>query len=292
MDVNVQNQTYIPDSNENILFEALKGTRVSFVVLLIIVVGIYIGIFFLLDGNKSSNTNSVSSNVFILLLEVILWVMLIFIIYINIQNYDTKNYDFRSKMENLFNTKLAELEVHATPHTKDPKHPKKKKDEDKEKCDNDEGDKEVFHIPDNIHTYQEAKDLCEVYDARLASYDEIEKAYNKGATWCSYGWSKEQMALFPTQKSVYNELKKLPKHKHDCGRPGINGGYFKNPNVRFGVNCYGTKPEATENDKSYMHALNHTPAVIDQSKGGTNSDKADHRKIIAPFNKDKWTMYS
>ena len=122
MDVNVQKQTYIPDSNENVLFEALKGTRVSFVVLLIVVVGIYIGIFFLLDGNNNSNTTS--SNVFILLLEVILWVMLIFIIYINIQNYDTKNYDFRSKMENLFNTKLAELEVHAKSNTK---HGNKKK---------------------------------------------------------------------------------------------------------------------------------------------------------------------
>jgi hypothetical protein len=291
MDVNVQKQTYIPDSNENVLFEALKGTRVSFVVLLIVVVGIYIGIFFLLDGNNNSNTTS--SNVFILLLEVILWVMLIFIIYVNIQNYDTKNYDFRSKMENLFNTKLAELEVHAKSNTK---HGNKKKDEDqdenKDKCENEEGEKEVFHIPDNIHTYQEAKDLCEVYDARLASYDEIEKAYNKGATWCSYGWSKEQMALFPTQKSVYNELKKLPNHKHDCGRPGINGGYFKNPNVRFGVNCYGKKPEATENDKSYMHALNHTPVVMDKLRGGTDSDKAVHKKIIAPFNKDKWTMYN
>ena len=188
-------------------------------------------------------------------------------------------------MENLFNTKLAELEVHANP-------PKKHKVENK--CDDNEGDgeKEVFHIPDNIHTFQEAKDLCEVYDARLASYDEIEKAYNKGATWCSYGWSKEQMALFPTQKSVYNELKKLPNHKHDCGRPGVNGGYFKNPNIRFGVNCYGKKPEATENDKSYMHALNHTPAIDTLRNGSDIRKEEEQKKIIAPFNKDKWTMYS
>jgi hypothetical protein len=35
--------------------------------------------------------------------------------------------------------------------------------------------------------------------------------------------------------------------KNACGRPGINGGYFANPNIKFGANCYGVKPPAPAN---------------------------------------------
>jgi hypothetical protein len=36
-------------------------------------------------------------------------------------------------------------------------------------------------------------------------------------------------------------LQKIKGHEHDCGRPGVNGGYIANPLVKFGVNCYGNK---------------------------------------------------
>ena len=36
-----------------------------------------------------------------------------------------------------------------------------------------------------------------------------------------------------------------PNRKDVCGLPGINGGYIDNPNIRFGVNCYGYKPKIT-----------------------------------------------
>ena len=49
--------------------------------------------------------------------------------------------------------------------------------------------------------------MCNAHDGELASYEQIEKAYNDGAEWCSYGWSKDVMALYPTQKSTYNKLK-------------------------------------------------------------------------------------
>ena len=60
--------------------------------------------------------------------------------------------------------------------------------------------KQVFNIPGNYYTYDNAKALCSAYGADLASYDQIEKAYNNGAEWCNYGWSANQLALFPTQK--------------------------------------------------------------------------------------------
>jgi hypothetical protein len=43
------------------------------------------------------------------------------------------------------------------------------------------------------------------------------------------------MAFYPTQKTTWDKLQKIKGHKHDCGGPGINGGFIQNPRVRFGV---------------------------------------------------------
>jgi hypothetical protein len=88
----------------------------------------------------------------------------------------------------------------------------------------------------------------------LATYDQIEDAYNNGAEWCNYGWSDGQMAFFPTQKDTWNKLQQTKNRKNDCGRPGVNGGYFANPLLRFGVNCYGKKPPPSQADLDRMAA--------------------------------------
>ena len=108
--------------------------------------------------------------------------------------------------------------------------------------------REVFNISNNKFTYDEAQAICKAYGAELATYDQIESAYNDGAEWCNYGWSANQMAFFPTQKKTWDTLQTTENRKNACGRPGVNGGYMANPAIRFGVNCYGIKPEADEND--------------------------------------------
>ena len=108
--------------------------------------------------------------------------------------------------------------------------------------------KEVFNIGGNHYTYSDAEAICKAYDAELADYEQIEGAYGRGAEWCNYGWSKGQMALFPTQKSTWDKLQDNDNTKHNCGRPGINGGYMANPALRFGVNCYGVKPNKRDID--------------------------------------------
>ena len=47
-----------------------------------------------------------------------------------------------------------------------------------------------------------------------------------------------------------------PERQNDCGQVGINGGYFDDPNLRFGVNCYGVKRKPTEKD---LEILNYQP---------------------------------
>ena len=151
--------------------------------------------------------------------------------------------------------------------------------------------KQVFNIPGNYYTYDNAKALCTAYGAELASYDQIEKAYNNGAEWCNYGWSDNQLALFPTQKKSYDTLQTIPGHENDCGRPGVNGGYIANPSVKFGVNCYGYKPKITSDEEELMKTSSPYPEtpqdIAFQKKVDLMKNNLD-QILVSPFNHNTW----
>jgi len=115
-------------------------------------------------------------------------------------------------------------------------------------------DDEVFNVSNNLYTYEDAPEVCSVYGAKVATYDQVENAYNKGGEWCNYGWSAGQMALFPTQKGTWTKLQGSEATKNNCGRPGVNGGYMENKAMLFGVNCFGKKPVASDKDLAFMDA--------------------------------------
>ena len=153
--------------------------------------------------------------------------------------------------------------------------------------------KQVFNIPGNNYSYDDAKSLCKAYDSRLATYDEVEKAYNNGGEWCNYGWSEGQMALFPTQKATFDNLQKIQGHEHDCGRPGVNGGYMANPAAKYGVNCYGYKPAMTEEEEREMET---NPAYPRTEKDILLEKRVNYWKqnindiLVSPFNHTRWSM--
>jgi len=152
---------------------------------------------------------------------------------------------------------------------------------------------QVFHIPGNKYTFDNADALCQAYGAKLANYDEIEQAYKNGAEWCSYGWSEGQMAYFPTQKKTFDYLQGVEGHENDCGRPGINGGYIANPNVRFGVNCYGYRPKITEQEQEIMDNEPLYPRTlrdIQQEKRVEFWRKRVPEILVAPFNRNVWSL--
>ena len=107
---------------------------------------------------------------------------------------------------------------------------------------------EVFHISNNTHTYHTAEEKCKMYGARLATEEEIVKAYDNGASWCNYGWSQGQKALYPVQKKHYEEQKKFSKFGNPCQGVGVVGGFFPSPHTHLGVNCYGIKPKLRPQD--------------------------------------------
>jgi len=97
--------------------------------------------------------------------------------------------------------------------------------------------------------------------------------------------------LFPIQKKTYDKLQNVEGHEHDCGRPGINGGFFKDSTIKFGVNCFGIKPEINEPSEKLMNNMTFFP----QSKKDLEmKEKLDFLKtkindiIISPFNVKKW----
>jgi len=152
--------------------------------------------------------------------------------------------------------------------------------------------KEVFNIPGNFYSYNDSKAICDAYGAKLATYEQVENAYNNGAEWCNYGWSDEQMALFPTQKTTFNKLQEIKGHEHDCGRPGINGGYIANPEVKFGVNCYGNKPKMNDEERYLMDNITPYPETVYDS---SFQKKVDYWKnhvddiLVSPFNYNSWS---
>lgn len=156
----------------------------------------------------------------------------------------------------------------------------------------DEVGNEVFHISNNLYSYDDAQAICISYGARIATYDEVENAYKSGAEWCGYGWSNGQMALFPTQKSTWDKLQKTEKHKNNCGRPGINGGFIANPNVKYGANCYGKKPPANSADINRMNAQKNAPYPTTQKDLKTEYWKNNANKLeINGFNREKWSEF-
>jgi len=262
------------------------------IVTVVIVALFYYFVFSSLGSSTNSNTNSPfmssvsqtasksTSGSGMGMMELFFWGLLLFLIVINGLQY-LFSLDINATIKGIF-TATPEIDISVD-------------DKERNKLPVDEimFEKQVFHIPENKYTYEDANAMCKAYDARLASYDEVEEAYKDGGEWCSYGWSKDQLALFPTQKKTYDKLQNIKGHENDCGRPGINGGFIDNKKVRFGVNCYGYKPEITPEERNLMSETHHYPK--------TEKDKRLERKVekyrrnlpnilVSPFNTKRWSI--
>jgi len=152
---------------------------------------------------------------------------------------------------------------------------------------------EVFNVNENDYTFYDAEPLCKALGAELATYEQVKDAWSKGADWCNYGWVKGQMAIYPTQKETYDMLQAGPADQHmACGTPGINGGHFENPEMRYGVNCYGKKPEQSAHDKQQLMQkgqIPRSPATLKvQEKVNEFRSEVDSIYVV-PFNTGSWS---
>ena len=149
---------------------------------------------------------------------------------------------------------------------------------------------EVFQVGNGNLTYIEARGACQAQGAKLASYSQIEDAYKNGGEWCSYGWSEGQLALFPTQKETYEKLQEgCSGDQNACGRPGVNGGYIANPNVRFAANCYGVKPKPTKEEEREVRNKIVSPQDSEANRIAQLYKSADKQFKIRPFAPGEWS---
>jgi len=261
-----------------------------------VVTGMFIILFYLVNYLFRIPMEKDMKPFFISIIETTAWIVLVIILFIDFFKY-VLNISLYDIFPFLDSTEKEDVEVEQ-PDTNVP---------ELEKCETeptDDPESEVFNISNNKYTYEDAQAICKSYDASLATYDQIERAYNNGAEWCNYGWSSDQMILFPTQKKTWDKLQKLdenrecnsktPSHKNDCGRPGINGGYIANPYVKFGVNCFGKKPKPTDADTLRMNAKQNqtypkTPKEIQlEKKVNYWKDNADKFLQMNSYNTTSW----
>jgi hypothetical protein len=152
--------------------------------------------------------------------------------------------------------------------------------------------KDVFTISKNNYSYYDAAPLCKALGAELATYEQVKQAWNRGADWCNYGWVKGQMAVYPTQKSSYEELQEGPEdQKGACGKPGVNGGHFDNPELKFGVTCVGKRPPQSQHDANAIAAGSTRPLTVSglefEKKVQRFKEESETLGIL-PFNKEHW----
>jgi hypothetical protein len=153
------------------------------------------------------------------------------------------------------------------------------------------GASEVFNVSKNTFTYYDAEPLCKALGAELATYDQVKQAWERGADWCNYGWVKGQTAVYPTQKDTWEKLQAGPEDQRtSCGVPGLNGGFFDNPELRFGVNCFGAKPSQSDHDAIAMaKGAPMSPEALEVEKKVAKFRTEAASLGIMPFNTSKWS---
>lgn len=281
---------YLPSYINNYSMPYLQNGMMIVIILVIVIA--YFSLFSSLgipsDSSYPTSSNGNGGDKEVFLFEIILWGLFVFLVLINGMSYFF-NINIVASIKNLLSdTPLIEISVKEQTtdnidYTQEPTPsvPYKKQ-------------KEVFHIPNNKYNYTDSKAICKAYGARLANYNELNESLGNGADWCSYGWSDDQMALYPTQYEKWKKLQKVPGHENDCGRPGINGGYIGNPEVKFGVNCFGYKPDINENELHLMKVQDEHPKTRDEIEF---DKKVNYWKgklqtiLVAPFNHSNWNMF-
>ncbi len=96
------------------------------------------------------------------------------------------------------------------------------------------------------------------------------------------------MALYPTQYSSWLKIQENePERRGECGTPGINGGYFENSQLQFGVNCYGVKPTPKDDERTKTKYMSDKEIETHQKVAQFRSKLNDI--TVLPFSQDKWS---
>jgi hypothetical protein len=188
--------------------------------------------------------------------------------------------------------KLAPERARTTDDNDDDDDNKLEKEKEKQKQNQTKNQtKQVFNVSENTFTFKEAPAVCKALGGELATLDQLADAYRQGADWCNYGWVEGQMAFYPTQKSTWDKLQRnsTVERRNMCGKPQLNGGYFDNPNLRFGVTCYGIKPSPRGKERVKSTFTSDADAELEALVNKFKKDLDNELISLKPFNHDSWS---
>lgn len=232
--------------------------------------------------------------------------LLLFIVFFSIYcNFNTLKEKFENQTQNIdesvcIDENTKEIRKTSKEEQKTIKKEKQKKIKTPKKKQN---EKEVFLIYGSF-TYLEAKEICKLYNGSLATFKQLEDAFNNGANWCYWGWLDDESVAYPIQEDYWSNIEKT--HKGYCGpTAGINR--IKNINLlqKFSINCYGIKPKQTkkdkENEKNLYLDINKYDSLTQQIKKCKKEKQMIRQKelvsklkknvAILSFNKQKWSIF-
>jgi len=146
---------------------------------------------------------------------------------------------------------------------------------------------QVFNVRENIYTLDDAPAVCGALGADLASIKQLISAHKNGADWCNVGWTKDGLAAYPIQHSTWKTLQdNNPNTRNICGKPGINLSR-NDPNLLYGVNCYGVKPEAKGNEIVKDVIMSDKQRILQSQIA--HFQKNIKSIGISPFSQNKWS---
>lgn len=151
--------------------------------------------------------------------------------------------------------------------------------------------KEVYNIARNIYALEDAEAACKVFDAKVATMDQLIDAHKKGANWCNVGWTKDGIAAFPVQAEVWNKYQENadPNKRNECGmQPGVNVAR-SDKHLLYGVNCYGKKPEPRGMEKIMSRYMSDREREMLLKYNEFKKNKADMN--IKAFNEHEWSEW-
>ena len=97
---------------------------------------------------------------------------------------------------------------------------------------------QVYHIFNNVYTFEQAEPECMRRKGRLATKSEVTRAYNQGASWCSWGWTSNGHAYMPNRDRKCN------------ASVGVLDVSTVDDTLRLGVNCFGVpQPQPQQKQK-------------------------------------------
>ena len=147
--------------------------------------------------------------------------------------------------------------------------------------------KQVFNVKENIYTLDDAPAVCGALGADLASVKQLIEAHKNGADWCNVGWTKDGLAAYPIQYSTWKTLQdNNPNKRNICGKPGINLSR-NDPNLLYGVNCYGVKPDPKGNE--IVKDVIMSDKQRELQKKIAEFQKNINSIGISPFRPNKWS---